>query len=185
MRKIQRTNVTVYNVAETGSLNSQYWPHDQTERPEGQQRSSDHAHLALHYESTKMQAANSFDATIWHTPSVTVCHWTVSVRNLGAFHSAPPPVGGYHTAGDLATPTDLSVPLHYSRYRTRHVVIAGKTNVLGVTAVYVELGGQFKWHTETKTSSLTISAAAGTLRNISRVSWQKDNLQDWLPGHWE
>jgi len=164
------------NVAETGSLNSQNSPHDQTEHPEGQQRHSDHALLALHYDSTKMDTANNFDATVCYTAPGTAYHWTSSIRNLGTFHSAPPPVGGYQTAGDLATPTNLPVPLHYSSYRTRHVVITGKTNVQGVTTVYVELGRHFKWHAETKTSSATISVAAGTLRNISRVSWKEKTI---------
>jgi hypothetical protein len=73
------------NVAETGSLKSQHWSHDQTEHPEGQQRRSDHALLALHYESIKMGTANNFDGTIWYTISVTAYNWTLSVRNLGTF----------------------------------------------------------------------------------------------------
>jgi len=173
------------NVAETGPLNSQHWLNDSTEHPVGQQRRSDHAHLASNYESTRMQTADSFDTTIWFTASDIAYHWKLSVRNLGTFHSAPPPVGGYQTAGDLATPTTLSAPLHYSHYRTRNIVITGKTIVLGVSTVCVELGRKLKWHTETKMSSATISVATGTLGNISRVSWKKkDKLQDWLPCHW-
>jgi hypothetical protein len=70
-------------VAETGPLNSQHRPHDQTEHPEGQQRRSDHAHLASHYQITRMHTADYFDAIIWFTASIAAYHWTLSVRNLG------------------------------------------------------------------------------------------------------
>jgi hypothetical protein len=89
---------------------------------------------------------------------------SLSVGDLGTFHSAPPPVGGYQTDGDLATPNEpvgtsalqplqnLSVPLHYSLYRTRHVVIIGKTNVLGVNPLTPN--GPYSGHTAPLTSKV-------------------------------
>jgi len=155
------------NIAETGYLNSQHWPHDQTEHPEGQQRRSDHAHLALHYESARLRIAKSSDVTIWYTASVTAYRLTLGLHDLETFHSAPPPVGGYQTAGDLATPKNLSVSLQCSLYRTRHVVITGKTNVLGGNDC---LRGT--WH-----------AIQMTYRDKDIICNCK-NLQDWLPWHW-
>jgi hypothetical protein len=60
---------------------------------------SNHAHLALQ---------NAY--SIWYTASVTAYHLTLRLRKLVTYHSTPPPVGGYQTAVDLATPMNRSLP---------------------------------------------------------------------------